>query len=671
MAEAEDVLVDAARHGTVFIRDLWRRHRSPEADPGPALADLAPRLDLLLSAVHGTSFPLRVALPPARPTLLDRLLRSHAFPRHRAALPATDGSSIWLPGELDLDDPERAASLWRAMALLQARRAQRGAARASATLRDPLLRDLLLLFEARAAEADVARELPGTIGALLELRRLTLDARPPPSAFPHPRRALEVLLRRLLATAPHAPPQACASPADSVAAARAALASCHPGAAERRRLGPMPLLRDWWTGELRVPDGETPREAAYEPEGADPAPVRSARMARRPERRSPEPDEDRAGTASVWAVQQDQPHEAAEDPFGLERPVDRDDQTRAEEFGNMLSELPAARTVSSPQRALEVLLSDDPPASALRMSHERDPHADARVQYPEWDWQRQAYRDPGVTVHLQPPSPGPRAWVDRVLERHRGLLEGIRRRFEMLRARPVRLRRQMDGEDVDLEALVESRADLRAGSAHGDRLYEARRPGRRSIAIALLADASGSTDAWIGGKRRIIDVEREALLLVCIALEGLGEPFAVRAFSGEGPHGVAVRPLKGFDEAYGEQVALRVAGLEPDRYTRTGAALRHATAELMHRPARHRLLLLLSDGKPNDADRYDGRYGVEDTRRAVAEARLQGVFPFCLTVDRQAPGYLPQVFGAGGYALLQSPQRLPLVLLDWMRRLIA
>jgi nitric oxide reductase NorD protein len=189
--------------------------------------------------------------------------------------------------------------------------------------------------------------------------------------------------------------------------------------------------------------------------------------------------------------------------------------------------------------------------------------------------------------------------------------------------------------------------------------------------VSLLVDASGSTDAWIGGERRVIDVEREALLLVCGALQGLGEPFCVTSFSGEGAQGVTMRLLKDFSEAYGNGVALRIAALEPERYTRAGAAIRHATSMLSRQQAEHRLLLLLSDGKPNDADRYDGRYGVEDMRQSVNEAKLQGIFPFCLTIDRQAPTYLPQVFGSANYGLLSSPERLPMVLLDWTRKLLA
>src|SRR5690606_11152499 len=180
----------------------------------------------------------------------------------------------------------------------------------------------------------------------------------------------------------------------------------------------------------------------------------------------------------------------------------------------------------------------------------------------------------------------------------------------------------------------------------------------------------GSSDGWVSRNHRIIDVEREALLLVCIALESMGEPFSILAFSGEGPHGVTVRPVKGFEEHYCNDTALKISALEPEQYTRTGAALRHATANLMQIQATHRLLVLLSDGKPNDIDNYEGRYGVEDMRMAVTEAKLQGISPFCLTIDRHAADYLPGIFGNHQYALLPDPEKLPGVLLAWMKRLI-
>jgi nitric oxide reductase NorD protein len=260
--------------------------------------------------------------------------------------------------------------------------------------------------------------------------------------------------------------------------------------------------------------------------------------------------------------------------------------------------------------------------------------------------------------------------VDDTLAAHRALLGAIRQRFAALRPQRTLRRRQTDGDDIDLEACVEGLANLRAGWPMADDLYCSQQRTRRDMAILILIDVSGSTDGWISNNRRVIDVEREALLLVCIALGAMGEPFAVQAFSGNGPAAVSLWDIKRFDEPYSPAVALRIAALEPDRYTRTGAALRHASATLLREGATHRLLLLLSDGKPNDNDVYEGRYGIEDTRQAVTEARLQGISPFCLAVDRQAASYLPAVFGAQHHALLQTPASLPTVLLDWMQRLV-
>ncbi|PJJ99464.1 hypothetical protein CO641_07915 [Lysobacteraceae bacterium NML91-0213] len=675
MAEAEDLVVDAARHATVFIRDTWRRNYGREPDAPIALASLAHRLDLLICAACGTSLPVRPALPPARPTLLHRVFHPRAWPRHLQAVPATSGDALWLPAHLGTCDASDASALYRAMALQQARRAMRGTAQALLAESDPLLRDTALVLEARAAEREIARDFPGLVPDLQRLRRQALAARPPLDAFAPARQPLELLVRAILERdiEPDASSGA-GTVAVSLACARQLLAEWAIDADDARRLGPMPLYRDWWTGELRagggtarLVDGTAADTVADDNQGK----VRSARMERRPDERDPTGDEDKAGDPGVWMIQQDAPHEVAEDPFGLQRPVDRDDETSADEYGDMLSELASTRMVAAPDPPREVLLSDDPPASRAQLEFNARGEGDTRFRYPEWDHANASYIEHGTTVRILPPVHGRSAWVDTTLSRHRSHLDGIRRQFEALRPERVRLRRQSDGEDIDIDACVEGRADMRGGGYLREGLYETRRPGRRSIAVTLLVDASGSTDGFIGSGRRVIDVEREALLLVCMALQGLGEPFSVIAFSGEGPHGVTMRMLKDFDEAYGQDIALRIAGLEPENYTRAGAAIRHATSLLMRQPAEHRLLLMLSDGKPNDADRYDGLFGVEDMRQSVNEARLQGIFPFCLTVDLQAPGYLPRVFGPGHYALLSTPERLPLVLLDWTKRLLA
>ena len=694
MAEAEDVITDAARHASVYAQGLWRRHRPALAVAAPLrLADVAQRLDLLIAAVFGRSFALRVAQPPAAPTWLGKLFLGRRLPPIRLALPATDGESIWLPAGFESGESDAVAMVrFRTIALQQAMRAVRGSAQHGQGEPSLLLRELYWLLEARAADHALARLLPGLAQPLRLLRGYALQRRPALATFAARHRPLEELVRWVLRSDPLDEGAADAPAAIAVGALLlpadpsqvldraghlcAVFATTEIATTETRAMGRTRLLwRDAWLGDLRAPQARAGTASAMaDGAAADDshgAPPRSVRLTRRPDVRDEIEDEDdrRPG---AWMVQPAPPHEQAEDPMGLQRPTDRDSSTAAEDFADALSELPQARLVAAAGRPKEVLLSDDPPAARDRRAATGTNTPDrATARYPEWDWRAGAYRDPGATVRLLAAAAGPQQWVDDTLEQRRGMLHEIRRRFELLRARRIPVRKQLDGDEIDLDACIESRADVRAGLPMAQRLYQSERRGRRDMAVMLLIDISGSTDGWIAGDKRVIDVEREALLLVCIALDGMAEPYSVLAFSGEGPHGVVVRSIKRFDERYDNAVALRIAGLEPEHYTRAGAAIRHASAVLMGEPAQHRLLLLLSDGKPNDLDEYEGRYGVEDMRQAVTEARLQGVSPFCLTVDRQPLSYLRAVFGPHQYAMLPRPELLPLVLLDWLRRLVA
>ncbi|HET9865439.1 MAG TPA: hypothetical protein VFP37_18530 [Steroidobacteraceae bacterium] len=659
MAEAEDVLVDAARHATVFARRLWAGHR-PGRQPGTlALASVAERLAVLVQGAFGIHVALRVAQPPAPVTLLTQVFRRHELPRQSGAIPATDGAAIWLPRQLPGADG--ALEAYRCMTLSQAARIVRGSARNLEAARAAGGADLYLLLEAAAAERQVARLLPGMKPGLDALRRAQLARRPPLASFAVARRALEALARDVMrGELPEARIAGAEwSPRDSLELA-GVMARNAPGI----------LFRDLWTGELRPAD-EAARVAGANADAAPAAPAmqRTARLVRRPQVRAAREGEDER-RPGAWMIQTAQPAETAEDPFGMQRPADLDQDAAADEYADSVSELAEARLVSTPERAREILLSDDPPEAVTRRAPGRGVPS-AELDYPEWDHRLGSYRHPGATVRLLPAAEGEQAWVERTMRGHRALCADIRRRFEMLRAQRQRMRRRLDGDDIDLDACVEARADVLAGLPMSQEVYQRTQLERRDLAITLLVDVSGSTDSWITDQRRVIDVEREALLLVCHALEGLGEPYSVLAFSGEGRHNVVVRELKAFAEPFGAAVARRIAAIEPEHYTRAGAALRHATTRLMQRGALHRLLLLLSDGKPNDNDEYDGTYGAEDMRQSVTEARLQGIFPFCLTIDRQAAGYLPRVFGAGHYALLHRPERLPVVLLEWMRRLIA
>ena len=677
MAEPEDLLSDAARHATIFVRKMWRQYRPlPEGPPTAMLVDIAPRLDLLITALSGTSRQIRVAQQPPHPTMLARVFRRVQSPWLTRPIPATNGQRLWLPIDTGIQDIERGNQLYRVMALQQTIRAQRG----SAELLDPawpaLQADAYLLLEAWAADVELLQQLPGMGPSINRLREYALQQRPPLKAFSPTRRALEALLQQLLQTPCGTSCDAMPisrSPEDSARLAPELLDRLGISAADKTA-GGAPLLKDWWTGELRQPSSSEREEIAAGSVPSEPEvtsePTRSSHLLRRPEVREALEEEDENTDPGIFMVQADDPHHQAEDPFGLNRPVDRDEDTSADEYGDMLSELSEARLVSTPGRSKEVLISDDPPDTNTAMQLKAAIREQNGLRYPEWDYRIQAYRQPGATLHVLPNLPGSQQWVDETLDEHRALLNQIRRRFEMLSAQRVTRRKQLDGDDIDLQAYIDSYADFRSDGSLSDALYQTRRTAERDLAITLLIDISGSTDSWVSTNRRIIDVEREALLLVSIALDGMGEPWSIQAFSGEGPDAVIVRQIKSFDESYSNEVALRISSLEPEHYTRAGTAIRHASSDLLQQPASHRLLLVLSDGKPNDKDLYEGQYGVEDMRQAVTEATLQGISTFCLTIDRQAPAYLPRIFGAQHYALLPRPELLPTVLLDWMKRLV-
>lgn len=660
MPETERPQSGLARRIVSGVKTFWRRPPVSLAPTGEvALTAVTQRLDLLLNALFGRSYRLREAQPPTPPRFLEQLLGHRGTPWPRAAVPATNGSDIWLPGRLDLGSQTDSLVRYRTLALLQGTRAARGSAAHLQELDDPQRRSLYLLLEAWAAETELFRRLPGLAVPLRALRRDALAQRPPLTDFAPPNQPLEGLLRLLLATpcgeSLHGllPPT---TPNDSLQLAnRLAESLLQPG-----RSGTEPLLHDSWTGNLHLPEAPPVMAEVAETQSSSPPFPDRHRLHAPPQDRQPS-DGTNPG-APLW-----QSHRQAEPP---PQPY-LAEQTGAPGKVADARAVSERRCLAAATRRLPECLAEreGPPAARILVPDER-PSETAQV-YPEWNFRSRSYLVPGATVHLCPAESGSQDWVVRTLESHRLLIKAVRRPFERLRAQRLRLRRQLDGDDIDLDAYIDALAQAHAGQGMSQAVYQLQRSSRRDLAVLLLVDISGSTDNWLSSQRRIIDVEREALLLVCQALQDLGEPYAAQAFSGVGPQSVQLRSLKDFAERYDDAVARRIAALEPEFYTRTGAAIRHASACLRSQPAQHRLLLLLSDGKPNDVDKYAGRYGMEDTRQALNEARLCGIQPFCLTIDRQAADYLPVLFGPRRYALLPEPERLPGVLLEWIGRLLA
>jgi nitric oxide reductase NorD protein len=664
MSEPEDLIIEGAHLATRVARAAWRRCAPSGPVSGQRLADVRTRLELFITALFQADIVIAPMEPAAPVTWLGRLAGARPEDRTRAALlSGTDGRRVFLPPALppyvagiEADD------VYRILAVQQAARLARGTAQTAAGA-DDAARDWFLLAEAALVDGWIGRTLPGLARALSALRAAPLTQQrsgPPHDPF-------EQRLRAMLA----APPTEHNIDIREDAAASDALVWARSAALREPRRGGRSIAHPWYWGRI-LPAPASPRASERASDGreiarGDRQRPRVVEMRRRPRaRRAADDEEDQ--TPGEWVIRADDPQETVEDPFGLQRPTDRDDDADPEGLGDALSDLAEARVVRTPDQPREVLRGGDEPARAE--SIDRRPGIRPGVSYPEWDYRTAAYRHPGAVVREPEPPLGDGVWAQAALRRHAPLIRRVRTRFERLRPRLMRVGRQPDGPELDIDAFVTTWADIRAGASVDGRWYAARRPARRALSVALLVDVSASTDGWVAANRRVVDVEREALLVVCEALDALGDRYGIFAFSGEGPEDVCVVRVKSFQEPSSALVRRRIAALEADGYTRMGTAIRHLTVSLCREQSDRRLLLVLSDGKPNDVDLYEGRYGVEDTRQAVAEARRQGLAVFCLTVDREAPRYARRVFGRAGFAVLRRPEQLPAFLIEALRLLV-
>ena len=279
------------------------------------------------------------------------------------------------------------------------------------------------------------------------------------------------------------------------------------------------------------------------------------------------------------------------------------------------------------------------------------------IALPEWDYRRQQLKPDWCRLQMLEsrhavPQPLP--------ERLRHTAQKLRSQFAALAPARRWAKAQPDGCEPDIDACVRQQADQLAGQHNGEAgIYLAQVQKERDLACLVLADLSLSTDAHVSDTQRVIDVVRDSLLLLGEALSATGDRFAMLGFSSLKRSHVRCHALKGFATPFDASARGRIAALRPGYYTRIGAAIRHATNLLAEQPASVRLLLILSDGKPHDIDVYEGRYGIEDTRMSVIEARRAGIRPFCVTIDREGIDYLPHVFGPAGFTVLRRPEDLP------------
>ena len=289
------------------------------------------------------------------------------------------------------------------------------------------------------------------------------------------------------------------------------------------------------------------------------------------------------------------------------------------------------------------------------------------IPYDEWDGRKKRYRRDWCTVYPSPMRATEPRWAAEALVRHASLIRQLRRRLEIHRTELRPRDRQLDGDDVDLAALVDAHGAQRAGRDFDPRLYVRQERRRRDFATTILLDVSLSTDSWVDG-RRVLDVAREAILVLGEVADQLGDRLQLLTFASHTRNHCRVWEVKGWRDAW-PTARDRLGAIEPQGYTRIGPALRHAATGLCAEAADRRLLLLVSDGKPTDYDRYEGRYGIADIRQALREAERSGVHTHALAVDAVARDYLPPMFGPGSWDVLSHPEHLPEVMATLYGRL--
>ena len=546
-----------------------------------------------------------------------------------------DGAALRLPDSLALfPAPEANAALYLWLAV--AAPALRGLAPTEA--QDPLQADLAAIALAQDMTARALREAPGFRPLHADLCAAVLALRRTP-ALPPAEAAVEARLRAALGQPGDLPPLPARAPR---------------GYRPFRPVALWPDLRPLAQSETTAVET---RATEGSPEAAE---EKTARRARR--RKA-----DQADRTDSFILHKFEAILSMTEFLNLNRRVEDDDEDSARKAADDQDEIGLAQVSKAPATRLKLhldLAPEDVEREALS----------GISTYPEWDVRTASYLPAHARVLSSRAEASSATPPFRDDPRASARIRAVRRQFEALRPSLVSTPGHPDGDVLDTERAVRARVDFLATGEGDDRVWRQTRPERRDLAVSILLDISRSTESAIPGHghegRSVIDIEREALAALAWGLDACGDSFAIHAFSSLKRSRVFVQEAKHFDEPMGPEVEARIAALQPGHYTRLGAAIRHVSAGLSRAGRKRRLLLVITDGKPNDLDHYEGRHGIEDSRMAVQEARRAGHAVFGITVDRDGKSWFPRLFGQGGFAVIAHPEKLTQALPQIYRQLV-
>ncbi len=345
--------------------------------------------------------------------------------------------------------------------------------------------------------------------------------------------------------------------------------------------------------------------------------------------------------------------ETAEEFGGNWKDLDGDDEL--DDHSNALDEVKMKHTVRVDDTAHSVYQADFIENTTVSESSEID-STGYHIKYDEWDFTKRAYKDKFCKVYPKTLLKSDVAYYKKTLLENNSTLIGLRKMLTNVNNKYQKQRRQTHGNEFDLDAITDLFVDVHTGHTPSEKIYLSNRKKEKDLSILLLLDISLSSDGYAAGNR-VIDVEKQVSILFGEILNEFNIDFSIDCFYSKTRNHSSYITIKDFDDDW-NRAKFKVGAVEPSGYTRIGAALRHSGAMLDKRDTKNKWVILLSDGKPNDYDKYEGKYGINDVKQALRELNERQINSYALAIEAQAKYYLPQMFGQNHYQILTTPVEL-------------
>ena len=345
--------------------------------------------------------------------------------------------------------------------------------------------------------------------------------------------------------------------------------------------------------------------------------------------------------------------ETAEEFNGTWRDFDGSDEL--EDHQEALEELNMKFTVRVDDTSHSVYQSDFIENTTISESAEMDSKG-FHLLYNEWDFSKRIYKENFCKVYPKSQQKTDSNYYKNTITKNASTLMGLRKMLTNVNNKMQQQKRQTQGDEFDIDAITDLYIDVHSKRTPSEKIYISNRKKEKDLSILILLDISLSSDGYADGNR-VIDVEKEVSILFGEMLNEFNIDFSIDSFYSKTRNFSTYLTLKDFDESW-NVAKHKIGAVEPNGYTRIGAALRHAGARLDSRKTKNKWVILISDGKPNDYDKYEGKYGINDVKQALRELNGRNINSYALAIEAQAKYYLPQMFGQNHYQILTTPVEL-------------